>query len=198
MTPLPRPHPARRAALAVVALAAAAAAACNDPIRPQASRSVESAALAVSALTGTAANARSALLLASAPSAASPENTPNADFHVVLDLNAAGQPVVYPAGLVSSIAARRVGVRRLDAPYDSLLRAPTGSYSADSALTLRVGETVGVQVPGGAECQFAPRPYFFSKLVVDSVRARDRVLFVRATTNPNCGFRSFATGVPRD
>ena len=195
MAPSPRSHPARRAALAAAALVAAA---CNDPIRPQASLSVESAALTVTALTGTSANARSALLLIGAPAAASPENAANGDFHVVLDLNAAGQPVVYPAGLVSSVAARRVGVRRLEAPYDSLMRAPTGGYSVDSALTVRVGETVGVQVPGGAECQFAPRPHFFSKLVVDSVRARDRVLLVRVTTNPNCGFRSFAAGVPRD
>ena len=197
MAPFPRFSRARRAALAAAGALAVLAACNGDPFTPRARESVQaSGPLVVSALTGTGPGSRSALLLVTVPTPVSPENVVNADFHVVFDINAAGAPVAYPVGLVTGVAPRRVTIRRLTTPYDSLTRAPTGSYRADSALTLRTGEVVGVQVPGGAECQFSGQPYYFSKVVVDSVRARDRLLFVRATTNPNCGFRSFLAGVP--
>jgi hypothetical protein len=184
-----------------LAAAVAAGAACNDPvINNAATLQVASGSLVVTALTGTAPNARSALQLRLVPTVASPETLSDNDFHVVLDINAAGRPVVYPGVLVSRAAARRASIRRVTAPYDSLTRAPTDGYSADSALVVAPGEVVGVQLAGsgGGECAFTGRPYFYSKIVVDSVRLRDRLLFVRATTNPNCGFRSFAPGVPRD
>lgn len=187
--------------------AAVAAAGCfvlvgacsNDPVRPPASFTVAADTFAVAALTGTGPNARSAILLRVAPLVASPEGTSSGDYHVVLDINAEGRPVVYPAQLVSSVVLRRTGLRRVDAVFDSLLRAPTDGYQADTALTVDIGQVIAVRIPGfGGECQFAVRSYFYSKVVVDSVRLADRQLFVRATTNPNCGFRSFASGVPRD
>jgi hypothetical protein len=203
MAPLPVAHfvvrsRGRRAVALAAALAAGAA--CNDPVTNTATLEVASGSLVVTALTGTAPNARSALQLRLAPTVASPETLSDNDYHVVLDINAAGRPVVYPGVLVSRAAARRASIRRVNAPYDSLTRAPTDGYSADSALVVAPGEVVGVQLAGGGggECAFTGRPYFYSKIVVDSVRLRDRLLFVRATTNPNCGFRSFAPGVPRD
>lgn len=203
MPPFPVPHPAVRSrGRHVVALAAAlaAGAACNDPITNTATLQVASDTLVVTALTGTAPNARSALQLRLVPTVVSPEALADADYHVVLDINAAGRPVVYPSVLVSRAVSRRVSVRRVAAAYDSLNRAPTDGYSADSALVVSPGEVVAVQLGGGrgAECAFTGRPFFYSKIVVDSVRLSDRLLFVRATTNPNCGFRSFAPGVPRD
>jgi hypothetical protein len=35
-------------------------------------------------------------------------------------------------------------------------------------------------------------------MVIDSVRLTTRQLFLRITAEPNCGFRSFLPGVPRD
>jgi hypothetical protein len=197
------PHPVVRSrgrAVAVLAAALAAGVGCNDPITNTATLQVASGSLVVTALTGTAPNARSALQLRLTPTVASPETLPDADYHVVLDINAAGRPVVYPGVLVSRAVARRASIRRVAAQYDSLNRAPTDGYSADSVLVIAPGEVVTVQLPGsgGGECAFTGRPYFYSKIVVDSVRLSDRLLFVRATTNPNCGFRSFAPGVPRD
>ena len=186
----------RRTALAAAALAAGAA--CNDPVSIDAALDVQSASLVLAALTGTAPNTRSALQLRTAPVAVAPEAT-SGDFHVVLDINAAGRVVVYPAALVTAVSARRVAIRRIDAAYDSVTRAPTGGYLADSALTVGPGDVVGVQLSGvGGECIYTSRPYFYSKLVVDSVRTADRAIFVRATTDPNCGFRSFAPGRPDD
>lgn len=204
--PLPTPRPRRHAPRRLAAAAAAAlgallvTGACNrEPFRQAAALPVAADTLVVTALTGTAPNALSAVILRSAPTAVSPERTADGDYHVVLDINAQGQPVAYPAQLVSSLVPRRVGLRRVSGVYDSLGTAPTDGYGADSALVLTPGAVVGVRLPGGGgECAFTGRPYFYSKLVVDSVRLSERLLFVRATTNPNCGFRSFAVGIPRD
>jgi hypothetical protein len=196
-----RHHATRRLAAAAAALCALlVVGACDDdPFAQTAARGVASDTLIITALTGTSPNAFSAVLLRATPTAASPERTADGDYHVVLDINAQGQPVVHPAQLVSSVAARRISIRRIDGIYDSLGTAPTESYSADSSLVVAPGAIVGVRVPGGGgECQFTGRPYFYSKLVVDSVRLAERLLFVRATTNPNCGFRSFAPGIPRE
>jgi hypothetical protein len=199
------PRPARTRALRRLVAAGAAlctalgAGACNDPLTQTAALSVASDTLIVAALSGTGPNARSALLLRNLPTVVSPEGTVEGDFHVALDINAQGQAVVYPAQLVSTVTPRRVAIRRIDGLYDSLATAPTGSYDADSALTVAPGQIVGVRVPGlGTECLYTGRPYFYSKLVVDSVRLSERLLFVRATTDPNCGVRSFAAGIPRD
>lgn len=197
-----RPLAARQllALAAVGALATAGACTDNSSLQPSATAEVSAATPVVAALTGTGPNSRSAIVLRGTPTAVIPEGAPGGNFHVVLDINAQGQPVVYPASLVSSVADRRAAIRRVETSYDSLTRAPTSGYSSDSALTVAVGEVVGVQLADAQrECsQFVARPYFYSKLVVDSVRLADRLLFVRATTNPNCGFRSFAPGVPRD
>ena len=200
--PSARHHATRRLAAAAAALCALlVVGACNDndPFAQTAALGVASDTLIVTALTGTSPNAFSAVLLRATPTAASPERTADGDYHVVLDINAQGQPVVHPAQLVSSVTARRISIRRIDGIYDSLGTAPTEGYSADSSLVVAAGAIVGVRVPGGGgECQFTGRPYFYSKLVVDSVRLSERLLFVRATTNPNCGFRSFAPGIPRE
>ena len=203
MAPSIAPHPARRPHALVwrglfAVAAVAVGAACNDPVTIDASLEVQSASLVLSALTGTAPNTRSALQLRTTPTSVTPE-TAGGDFHVVFDIDASGRAVVFPASLVTGIYSRRVSLRRIDAPYDSVTRAPTGGYGPDSSIAVGPGEAIGVQVSAlGNECIYTSRPYFYSKLVVDSVRTSDRTLFVRATTDPNCGFRSFAPGVPND
>lgn len=208
MPPLaPPPTPRRgacpafrpRATVAAATLAAAAlglGVACRDPIELRAENPVASATLAASALTGTAPNTRSALRLREMPAAVSPEGNP--DFDLGVDINPAGQAVFYPAGLVDRRAPRRVGLRRVSESYDSLARAPGGTYNADSAVAVAPGAVVVAQVSLSDLCIYSGSPYFYSKLVVDSVRLADRIVFLRVTTNPNCGFRSFAAGVPRN
>ena len=182
----------------LLAASLVAGAACRDPLRNEAQAEVLSAALAAVALTGTAPNAPSALILRGTPSVVTPEGTAGSDFDLAVDLDAGGRAVLYPAQLVTRSATRRVAIRRANGTYDALTRAPGGSYLADSAVALAAGAAVAVRVPVPEACQFTASPYFYSKLVVDSVRLADRTIFLRATTNPNCGFRSFAPGIPRD
>ena len=47
-----------------------------------------------------------------------------------------------------------------------------------------------------AEQNIASRIY--TKVVVDSVKPATGSIFLRATSDPNCGFRSFGTGIPKD
>ncbi len=193
-----RPRASRALGHGLLALGAFVA--CNDPVLPEVQRvEVVSASVVAAALTGTARNSPAALLLRTTPASIDPESVPGADFAIALDINAAGRIVVYPAQLVVRLAPRRVGVRTVDQGYDALTRAPRGTYTADSAITVGVGQAFAVQLPGaGSECLNTGTPYFFSKVVVDSVQLGERLIFLRATTDPNCGFRSFAPGLPDD
>ena len=47
-------------------------------------------------------------------------------------------------------------------------------------------------------CAFALSPNIYSKLVVDSVSAGTNAIWFRFVANPNCGFRSFAAGLPKN
>ena len=193
----PNRLPVAGAALSVVI----AAAACNDPLTNTAAFQVASASLVVTALSGSGPNTPSALLLrgngAGAQLQVVPPEVANGDFDLAVDIDASGQPVLYPARLVTPLAQRRAALRRTGESYESLTRAPRGTYTADSAFVVRVGEVLGVQVPAAtAECPYSGSPYYYSKIVVDSVNAAARLVYVRATTDPNCGFRSFETGVP--
>ena len=199
--PPPRATASARARAAVAAcstvLLALAAGACNEPLRLEAQLEVAADTLVARALSGTAPSAASALMLRNTPGVVSPTRV--SDFDLAVDINAAGEPVLYPAALVTSLAQRRVGLRRVEQRFDSVTRAPGGDYVSDSAITVRIGQAVGVQVPAlGNECLYSARPYYYSKVVVDSVRLAGRLVFLRSTTNPNCGFRSFAPGIPKD
>ena len=188
----------RAAAVAAAALVAGVAA-CRDPLRNEAQFPVVEATLAPVALTGTGPGAPSALVLRGPPTLIAPDavGLSGLEFDLAVDIDASGRAVFYPASLVDRRAFRRVGMRRVTQSYDSLSRAPRGTYVADSAFALAPGEVIAVQVPIDA-CAYAASPYFFSKIVVDEVRVASRTVVVRATTDPNCGFRSLVAGIPRD
>jgi hypothetical protein len=125
----------------------------------------------------------------------------SASFDVALDINASGQPVIYPLKLVVSTpgGSRPIGLQKLPAPFEEVKAAPTAGYETDSALVVNPGETVVVQTPhnlGGEICQFAISPNLYAKITVDSVNLASRILYFRMGIDPNCGFRSFADGIP--
>jgi hypothetical protein len=192
-------------ALAAVCLVAAGAACNKDPFATDATRVVVSTSFTAAALTGSPPLSASALLLPTReytdprPVLVAPEAT-GGDFDLALDINAAGQPVLLPASRIDRRASRQVGIQRVTTKFDSLGRAPGGTYVRDSVFTIGVGETVVVQVAlsssSSEPCVYANSAYMYTKLVVDSVRVPQRLLFVRAVTDPNCGFRSFGSGVP--
>jgi hypothetical protein len=61
------------------------------------------------------------------------------------------------------------------------------------------GEVVVVQSAhniAGELCQYALSPNVYAKIAVDSIDLASRTLFLRLGLDPNCGFRSFVTGLP--
>jgi hypothetical protein len=124
----------------------------------------------------------------------------NANFDVALDLDAADNVVIYPVHkVVSSITSTRtVGIRKVEGTFESVTLAPEGSY-ADSAVVASPGDVVVLQsVRNGSNdaCQFDISPFIYTKLLIDSVAAATRTIVVQAVLDPNCGFRSFESGIP--
>lgn len=186
----------RKLALALVACASILTA-CDDPNLLQAQLPTVEDVYDVFALSGTSAALPSGI------------NTfvrttvrvdGNANFDVAVDIDQAGNAIVYPVQkVVSSLtSSRRVGLRRVTGTFASVTEAPTGTY-ADSVLTVAPGEVIVVQsVRNGANdaCQFDISPFIYTKLVVESIALATRSVNVRAVLDPNCGFRSFAPGIP--
>jgi hypothetical protein len=124
----------------------------------------------------------------------------NANFDVAFDLDGTGKVLVYPVQrVVSTITGtRQVGLKKVAGAASTVTIAPTGTY-LDSAVVATPGDVIVVQAArngGNDVCQFDISPYIYTKLVIDSVSVPTRSIFVGATLDPNCGFRSFEAGIP--
>ena len=124
-----------------------------------------------------------------------------ASFDVAFDINAAGNAVIYPVKLVVSSAggSRPVGLLKVGGVFDQVLAAPKSGFGPDSGIVMTPGEVVVVQSAhntSGDLCVFALNPNIYAKFTVDSVNLSNRLLYLRMGLDPNCGFRSFATGIP--
>jgi hypothetical protein len=123
-----------------------------------------------------------------------------ANFDVAFDIDANGNPVIYPVKfIVAAGGSRPVGLLKLAAPFESVLEAPETGFDTDEPIVFAIGETIVVQSAHNASqdvCQFSLSPYIYAKIAVDSIKAASRTLYLRMGLDPNCGFRSFATGIP--
>lgn len=127
----------------------------------------------------------------------------SANFDVVFDLDAQRRIVIYPVKLVvfPLTGVNEVGLRKVEGTFESVQRAPTGSYATEESLTVSVGEVVVFEARRNRQsdlCTFALSPNIYSKLVVDSVSTGTDAIWFRLVANPNCGFRSFAPGLPKN
>ncbi len=177
---------------------AAGLSACGDPTNIKAQLPTFVDTLSVWALSGTPPGYPSAV---SIPGRQIVPVSAVASFDVALDINASGEPVIYPVKLVVSTpgGGRPVGLQKVTGSFESITAAPRTGFETDSALVLTAGETVVVQTPHNGDqeiCQFAISPDLYAKITVDSVNLASRILYFRMATDPNCGFRSFAAGIP--
>jgi len=172
--------------------------ACSNPTNLRASLPTAVDTLSVFALSGTPPTYPSGISIL----ARQPVRVDGfASFDVALDINAAGNAVIYPVKLVVSSpgGSRPVGMLKLTAVFDSLAAAPKTGYETDSSLVMAPGEVVVVQSAhnsSGDLCQFALSPNIYAKIAVDSINLASRTLYLRLGLDPNCGFRSFVTGIP--
>ncbi len=191
-----------RAGRAAALVVAAVGAACGgkDPYAPVAQYNTVDYAFVLYPMRTVVAPQNSALdLHAPAPTrpavyVSSVLNAVVPNFDVAFDVDNTGHPVLLPPKLVTSAQILpRTGFQTSSTLFDSLKAAPGGTYQADSAFRVTTGQTVVVQAQGTACSVASP---FYSRLVVDSIGAATGALYIRARIDPNCGFKSFASGVP--
>ena len=171
--------------------------ACGDPTNLRATIPTFVDTLSVFALTGTPPSYPSGLSIVGR-SAVRVDGFAN--FDVAFDIDAAGSAVIYPVKLIIAAGGSRpVGLLKVPAPFDAVVEAPSTGFDTDEPIVFAVGETVVVQSAHNASqdvCQFALSPFIYAKIAVDSINAASRTLYLRMGLDPNCGFRSFATGIP--
>ncbi len=120
----------------------------------------------------------------------------NALYDLAID-TAAGTAVLYPSQLVDN-EAPRTGVIESAATFESILEAPTTGYQDTAAVAVSVGETIIVRARNICLGGFPGRDFFHAKvqLLELGMSSGFRTARFRIRTNPNCGFRSFADGLP--
>lgn len=187
---------ARRAIAAASLLIIGAALGCGpDPFAPTATSPVVRTIFTVWAISGSP---------TPYPTAYSVQNNvtvrlePTGTFDLAFDITPGGRLQVLPvSAVVAPLAgARSIGIQVSDVAYADIASAPRGGYNSDSIVELDVGDAFIVQVPSQL-CGFSQTPIIYAKFTVDTIVPADRRAFLSGRINPNCGFRSFADGVPR-
>lgn len=122
-------------------------------------------------------------------------------FDVAFDIDASGHAVVLPQRAVASglAATHTVGLQAATGTFESITRAPNTGYRADTALVATPGVPVLVQSQDPNTCGVSlTGTVLYAKIVIRSVNPATRQMVVQFTTDPNCGFRSFLPGIPKD
>jgi hypothetical protein len=171
--------------------------ACSDPNgRLRANFDTITDTLDVYALTGSPAAFPTALVT---PSHTVVRADGGLTFDIAFDIDGSGRALLYPFKTVidPAAASRRVGIRVMSVPFDSVLRAPTSGYNYDSVTVAPEGTVLVVQATRAIECQYDINPTVYSKLIIDDVDIAARRVTFRIVVDPDCGFRDLAPGRPK-
>ncbi|HUR92017.1 MAG TPA: hypothetical protein VMY38_05030 [Gemmatimonadaceae bacterium] len=176
------------------------AAACGEVTGLEATAATSFDTLSVFPLTGSSATTPTALN--TALNTVTPIG-PSGNFDVAFDLDAQRRVVLYPVKLIVQplTGVNEVGLRKVAGTFESVESAPTGLYEAGAPLVLAVGEVAVIEAKrnrSGDICTYSISPNVYSKVVVDSVSTGTNAIWFRIVSNPNCGFRSFAPGLPKN
>lgn len=125
-------------------------------------------------------------------------------FDVAFDIDQNGSVLIIPARSIATSFTSPYSVALLKAPgpFETVLEAPEDGYRADTAMVVTVGETVVAESRDSGMsgvCSFSLKGQsYFSKIVITEIDVPKRRIVFTLTVNRNCGFRSFAPGIPRD
>jgi hypothetical protein len=118
---------------------------------------------------------------------------------VAIDTSGSGV-VLYPSQLIvdSDVLNTETGLLEVTSNFDSIPEALTSGYQDTAAVAVSVGETVLVRAGNVCFGGFPGRDFFYSKLQLLEITTSSgfRSARFRIRSNPNCGFRSFADGLP--
>ena len=123
-------------------------------------------------------------------------------FDVGFDLDSSGAIVVYPQRTVAtalSTTTHSVGLQTVKDTFEAVLSAPKSGYRADTALVTQRNTVVLVQANDQGVCGLAlTGSSLYAKFEITEVNRLTRQLKIRWTADPNCGFVSFQSGVPKN
>ncbi|MFI5311804.1 MAG: hypothetical protein ACHQQ3_11250 [Gemmatimonadales bacterium] len=190
-----RSHPTlRRLAILAMVASAGLVGACSDALGVKATDTNTSQPFLVHALNGSQLVFATALFF---PAKAVTRVDGSFTFDVAFDINAAGDVVLLPPGMVGQNPAgnRPVGIQKSTVGYDAVTEAPLNGYMIDTATVIRKGDAAIVRAQEAA-CSLSITPYYYAKLTVDSIDQPGRIIYGRTTINSNCGFRSLTAGLP--
>jgi hypothetical protein len=92
-----------------------------------------------------------------------------------------------------------VSLQTVSGNFEDLTRAPGSGYRADTALVTRPNTLIVVQSTDPKACSTSlTGTTIYAKLIVTAVDPVSRGMSLRYSVDPNCGFRSFLSGIPKD
>jgi hypothetical protein len=185
----------RHAVLTVCAAITAAAAACGDPFglpRPVIVNIVDTVSLY--ALHGTSVALPSGYRIEERRAVRTDQAL---TFDFAFDFDTAGQALLLPTGALGLGSAS--GGQIINAPFDSILIAPTRNFVMDSAIVVNVG-TVMVWQSRLVTCTFGLPAFYYAKLQVLSIDPTTgpdgRRITFQILVDRNCGYRGLEPGLP--
>lgn len=122
-------------------------------------------------------------------------------FDLAFDLNHGGSVTIFPQRAVASglTATHTVGLQTTTQAYSDVVSAPRDGYRPDTALVVGVNQTILAQSQDPNVCGLSiTGSTIHAKLVVTAVDTVAKTMTIKYTVDPNCGFRSFASGIPKD
>jgi hypothetical protein len=172
--------------------------ACRDPLELEAVRETTVDTLSVFALSGTPPGYPNALAIVTR------QTLPVSGFggfDVAFDIDEQNRAVVHAARRVitSGGVVPTVGLQIVPGTFESVLAAPPAGYKVDSTIVAAEGDVIVLQAQHNGQgdiCTFAISPYIYAKISIDTIFAATRTIKFRLGADSNCGFRSFAPGIP--
>jgi hypothetical protein len=123
-------------------------------------------------------------------------------FDVAFDLDDSARIHVLPQRQVASglQATHTVSLATVTDTFEAVASVPRGLvFRADTGMIIQRNQVVIAQVTDATACGFSiTGTTLFAKIVVQSVNRVDRTMQVKFTVDPNCGFRSFLPGIPKE
>ncbi len=124
-------------------------------------------------------------------------------FDIAFDIGTnPGEVIVLPQRAVASGLAttHQVSLATVADTFEAVTAVPKGlTFRADTAMTLKRNQVLIAQVSDATACGFSlTGTTLFAKVVVTAINHDTRQMQVKYTVDPNCGFKSFASGVPKD
>ena len=189
-------------------LAITAVTACGDPLQVKANLATIDDTLSVYGLSEAPPSGPSAL---NTFLPAVVRTDPSQNYDVVFDIkpNGLGQPTayIYPPRAVSGFFGSAGIIKETTKSFDQITQAPVSGYNDSTAVEIKAGDVLVIQAMSYACAgQIVPgRRFIYSKMVIDSVNytpfnattnPSGSTIYFRMRVDPNCGFISFANGVP--